>query len=286
MGKKVKFVAASENKESTLIYYAVASGEKMLYWTLRGSTGGHTHRITWGPLPSSSEVWLDLTILSHKDIKFCTCEVCLYFDSFLIPTGSGNQRDVSRQQKDWQPSENAHHLQQRQRLEVTSGPEQRPKRKQHPLRSREFSETRADFCTCFFLFSLNMRPLPSKRGLDRSWLIPAAMRGRAQKEHRPSKLERSEACWAWKVSHFWFSPISRPPHLRIAHIEGEGEGERKKVSGKKAITSVFSSWKPLKVWWVFLREVDWNISKLTVQLWIISTADVPFCWSDVAPSIS
>lgn len=49
--------------------------------------------------------------------------------------------------------------------------------------------------------SFYMRALPSKGGLDRSWLIPAAMRDRAQKEQCPSELSALRLL-SWKVRHF------------------------------------------------------------------------------------
>lgn len=53
--------------------------------------------------------------------------------SFCNSAGSGDKGNVPRQQEDGQPGEDAHHLQQRQGLEVTAGPEQRPEGQQHPL---------------------------------------------------------------------------------------------------------------------------------------------------------
>lgn len=51
--------------------------------------------------------------------------------------GGRHQGDVPGQQKDGQPSEDPHHLQQRQRLEVAAGPQQRPEGQQCALHAGE-----------------------------------------------------------------------------------------------------------------------------------------------------
>lgn len=124
--------------------------------------------------------------------------------------GGWNKRDVPGQQKDRQPSEDAHHLQQRQRLEVTAGPEQRPARQQPPLCAGEYLWMCGTRCihTPFYVCTP-----PSKRGLDRSWLIPAAIRGRAQKEQQAVKAECSEEA-ELKGRPSWLSPISWPSKQR------------------------------------------------------------------------
>lgn len=151
--------------------------------------------------------------------------------------GSGNKRNVPRQQKDGQPSEDVHHLQQRQRLEVTAGTEQRPERQQHSLCAGEFLCIcqRDAFIHVFICVRFHQRE--ALTGVDWS------------QQQREPELRKSSARQSWVL---WGCSAERSAILiqsnkLTSHLKKHRE---KDLSDRKAFLYFIClpSWEPLESW--------------------------------------
>lgn len=167
---------------------------KEAHWLLKRSLVGlfsHSVVLEWN---AEEEVMASVARHNHK--------TCFWLAALQAPllsdvAGGRHQGDVPGQQKDRQPSEDPHHLQQRQRLEVAAGPQQRPEGQQRPLCAGEWFKT-------FFLIAECLVKLRTRR---------------SERPELRETVECSEAA-ALERSFFLIQPNRLTSHLRNTERKG------------------------------------------------------------------
>ena len=153
--------------------------------------------------------------------------------------GGGNKGDVPSQQENGQPSEDVHHLQQRQRLEATAGPGQRPEGQQYPLWASECLHIckRATVICVFICVHFHQREALT----EVDWSL----------QPREAKLGKSSARQSWVLWGCWAerSAVLIQSNKLTSHLRNT---ERKRCQ-TEAVASFFPSvFQKASVSWVLL----------------------------------